>query len=173
MILLLRAKPGGNEVPVTIADYAYFEMLDRYTLIYGVYNAILLPTTYTAQLSCFHQVAKHLIVEGRFVIEAETPDLTGFVNNCRVQVLEVDEGHVELRVTRHRPSEQLIIGQTIWLTNEGVRLRPSLVRYASPSELDLMAADAGLRLETRFGGWNHEPFTDRSGLHVSVYVKPR
>jgi hypothetical protein len=32
-----------------------------------------------------------------------------------------------------------------------------------------MARLAGLELKNRWGGWNREPFTARSTLHVSVY----
>ena len=45
------------------------------------------------------------------------------------------------------------------------------LRYAWPSELDLMARIAGLRLEHRWGGWRREPFTGLSPSHVSVYLK--
>lgn len=40
--------------------------------------------------------------------------------------------------------------------------------YAWPSELDLMARIAGLRLRERWGGWRREPFTSESRSHVSV-----
>jgi hypothetical protein len=43
------------------------------------------------------------------------------------------------------------------------------IRYAWPSELDLMARLAGLRLRERHGGWQGEPFTATSARHVSVY----
>ena len=52
---------------------------------------------------------------------------------------------------------------------DGVRLYPIVTRYAWPSELDLMARIAGLRLKERWAGWNREPFTSASGTHVSVY----
>jgi hypothetical protein len=55
------------------------------------------------------------------------------------------------------------------LTSEGVRLYPIVTRYAWPSELDLMARIAGLRLHDRWAGWNREPFTAASGRHISVY----
>jgi hypothetical protein len=45
-------------------------------------------------------------------------------------------------------------------------------RYVWPSELDLMATLAGLRLQERFGGWRGEPFTGESEEHVSVWEKP-
>jgi hypothetical protein len=40
-----------------------------------------------------------------------------------------------------------------------------------PSELDLMARLAGMRLKERWAGWNAEPFTDDSESHVSVWEK--
>jgi hypothetical protein len=172
MVALLRAKPRGDRVPVTIADYAHFELPDRYSLIYGVYNAILLLTTREAQLSCFRHVATHLSPAGRFVIEAEIPDVSGFVANGLVRVAALSEEHVELRITRHLPAEQLLIAQHVWISDQGIRLRPGALRYAGPSELDLMAASAGLELEGRFAGWQHQPYSNRSGAHVSVYRKP-
>ena len=172
MVALLRAKPHGHRVPVAIADYANFELPDRYTLIYGVYNAILLLTTREAQLSCFRHVAKHLAPEGRFVIEAEIPDVSGFVANGRVHVAGLSQDHVELRITRHLPAEQLLVAQHVWISDQGIRLRPGALRYTGPSELDLMAASAGLEFEGRFAGWQQQPYGNRSGAHVSVYRKP-
>jgi hypothetical protein len=43
---------------------------------------------------------------------------------------------------------------------------------AGPSELDLMAAQAGLRLEERYADWDRRPFGSDSAGHVSVY-RPR
>jgi hypothetical protein len=51
----------------------------------------------------------------------------------------------------------------------GIRLYPVEIRYAWPSELDLMARLAGMRLRERWGGWRHEPFTAASTRHISVY----
>jgi len=53
------------------------------------------------------------------------------------------------------------------------RLYPVEVRYAWPSELDLMARLAGLRLRERWGGWSREAFGASSGAHVSVYERAR
>ena len=55
------------------------------------------------------------------------------------------------------------------LSPAGIQLFPIVARYAWPSELDLMARIAGLRLQNRWGGWQHEPFTAASTRHVSVY----
>jgi hypothetical protein len=45
------------------------------------------------------------------------------------------------------------------------------IRYCWPSELDLMARLAGLRLRERAAGWRGEPFTDASAQHVSIYER--
>ena len=45
---------------------------------------------------------------------------------------------------------------------------PVELRYIWPSELDLMAERAGLRLRERWGGWKREPF-DATGWCISVF----
>ncbi len=45
-------------------------------------------------------------------------------------------------------------------------------RYVWPSELDLMARLAGLRLRDRWAGWDRQPFTAESTNQVVVYSKP-
>ena len=60
--------------------------------------------------------------------------------------------------------------QNVLLGEDGVRLLPGSVRYAWPSELDLMARLAGLALRERWGGWRREPYTgSTTGLYVAVY----
>jgi hypothetical protein len=52
----------------------------------------------------------------------------------------------------------------------GIRMFPVEIRYIWPSELDLMAELAGLRLRERWGGWNREALAV-PGWHVSVYER--
>jgi len=75
-----------------------------------------------------------------------------------------------LDVTRHDAREQRISTQHVMIGKEGIVLLPVELRYAWPSELDLMARLAGLRLDARFAGWQGERFTSTSPSHVSVYV---
>jgi hypothetical protein len=72
----------------------------------------------------------------------------------------------------HRdPIDQRIDSEHVVLTAGGIRLYPLSIRYAWPSELDLMARLAGLRLRLRerWAGWRREPFGADSTTHVSVY----
>ena len=55
------------------------------------------------------------------------------------------------------------------LTPEGNRFRPCLIRYATPEQLDEMAAEAGLELAERWSDWRRGPFGPESQRHVSRY----
>jgi hypothetical protein len=57
------------------------------------------------------------------------------------------------------------------MSNEGgTQLYPVQVRYAWPSELDLMARLAQLHLRSRWSDWDQTEFTAMSRSHVSVYA---
>ena len=71
----------------------------------------------------------------------------------------------------HEPATQILTQSHVSMSSAGIRLDPVVQRYAWPSELDLMARIAGLRLEQRWGGWEQEPFDSSSDLHVSVYSR--
>jgi hypothetical protein len=81
----------------------------------------------------------------------------------------VELGKVVLDVGRYDPTTQLLDEVHVTLAPEGVRLFPIVTRFAWPSEIDLMARLAGLRLHSRWGGWQREPFTADSWRHVSIY----
>ncbi|MDQ3864066.1 MAG: hypothetical protein M3317_11325 [Actinomycetota bacterium] len=75
-----------------------------------------------------------------------------------------------LETSRHDPVLQRVYSQNIEMGATETRFYPVQIRYAWPSELDLMARLAGLRLRERWGGWHREPFTASSTRRVSVYV---
>src|SRR5918999_552289 len=160
MVAQLRTKPGGDRISVTIGDFADVPVHGTYRLIYVVFNTLFNLLTQEDQVRCFENVAAHLTDDGSFVIEAGVP---GFLYRLRndqyvdAEAIEVDE--VRLDVARHDPVKQLLVESHVSLSREGVRLNPIVTRYAWPSELDLMARIAGLRLKERWGGWNREPFT--------------
>jgi hypothetical protein len=88
-----------------------------------------------------------------------------------VHVQRLDLGRADVTLSRHDPVAQRITGQHVSLTDGSVRLLPVEVRYAWPSELDLMARLAGLRLRERHGDWRGGPFTAISPTHVSIYER--
>jgi SAM-dependent methyltransferase len=170
MVERLRAKPGGDRLPVTIGDFADVAVAGRYRLIFVVWNSLFNLLTQAGQVRCFENVAAHLTEDGRFVVEAYVPSfLHRLRNDQHVEAEAIELGRVRLDVLRHDAAAQRIEESHVSLTREGVHLAPVVQRYAWPSELDLMARIAGLRLLERWGGFGREPFDSGSRLHVSVY----
>ncbi|MEO8266437.1 MAG: class I SAM-dependent methyltransferase [Ilumatobacteraceae bacterium] len=170
MVARLRAKPGGDALAVTIGDFAEVPVPGLYRLVYVVFNTLFNLLTQDAQVRCFENVAAHLTDDGSFVIEAFVPTFLYRLRNDQyvdAEAIGVDE--VRLDVGRHDSVRQTLDESHVSLSERGVTVSPIVCRYAWPAELDLMARIAGLRLKDRWGGWNREPFTSKSGLHVSVY----
>jgi hypothetical protein len=97
------------------------------------------------------------------------PDLGRFHRHQHIGTVAVDVDEVQLELSRHDAAAQRVDSSHVFLAGGTIRLNPVAIRYAWPSELDLMARLAGLRLRDRWAGWNREPFTSTSGTHVSVY----
>jgi SAM-dependent methyltransferase len=170
MVARLRAKPGGDAIAVTIGDFADVPVEGTYPLVYLVYNTLFNLLTQDDQVRCFTNVAAHLADGGAFVVEAFTPSwLYRLRDDQYVDAEAIGVARVTLDVGRHDPVAQRLDESHVVLAPDGVRLFPIVCRYAWPSELDLMARIAGLRLAERWGGWSGEPFTGSSALHVSVY----
>lgn len=169
MVAKLRAKPGGDSIPVTMGDFADVGVDGTYRLIFLVFNTLFALTSQEDQIRCFTNVAKHLEPGGTFVIECFVPDLARFDRHQRVQAMRVRVDSAGLEISRHDPVSQQIDSQFVVVKPDGNELYPVHIRYAFPSEIDLMARLAGLRLRSRHAGWEDEPFTSESHAHVSVY----
>jgi hypothetical protein len=170
MVHQLRTKPGGAEIAVAIGDFGAVPVVGTYRLIFVVWNTLFNLLTQEEQVRCFENVAAHLDDGGSFVVEAYVPSFLHRLRNdqyVEAEAVHVDE--VRLDVLRHDPATQTIEESHVSLSAAGIHLNPVVQRYAWPSELDLMARIAGLRLKERWGGWSREPFHSGSSLHVSVF----
>ncbi len=169
MVAQLRTKPGGEQISVTIGDFADVPVPGKYRLIYVVFNTLFNLLTQDDQVRCFENVAAHLTDEGSFVIEAGSPAfLYTLRDDQHVDAESIEVDAVKLDVLRHDPAKQMLDESHVSISRTGVHLGPIVQRYAWPAELDLMARIAGLRLKERWDGWNREPFTGKHNV-VSVY----
>jgi SAM-dependent methyltransferase len=172
MVAKLRANAGGGEIPVVMSDFTEVAVEGSFRLVYLVFNTLFALEGQEDQVRCFRNVAAHLDAGGRFVLEAFFPDVSRFDRGQRFGTLDVDIGGIQLEASRHDRVSQRIDTQRVHITNDGIKLYPVAVRYAWPTEIDLMARLAGLELEHRWGGWSREPFGQETRSHVSVYRKP-
>ena len=169
MIARLRSKPGADRIPVTQGNFAEVPVDGKFALIYIAFNTFFALASQEEQVRCFRNVAAHLVPGGCFVIEAFVPDVTRFTGGQVNWATKVTVDEVQLDVGQHDLATQRVISQKIVITEGNVRLYPVQIRYCWPSELDLMAQLAGLRLRERWSNWKREPFTSESGQHISVY----
>ena len=175
MLERLAAKDDGAGVVAVLGDMAELDRLDAvreaapFAVVVVAYNTFFNLTSDAAQRRCLTQAASLLTTDGTLVIEAYVPADPGAVPRTSLDVRSVDLDGVVLTATEHDPAAQLVTGQHVEIGADGVRLRPWQIRYLDPSQLDERAADAGLVLEARWGGWRGEPFGDASDAHVSLY----
>ncbi|MXX19679.1 MAG: class I SAM-dependent methyltransferase [Dehalococcoidia bacterium] len=171
MVAKMREKPGGDGIPVTIGDFEQMEVEGHWSLIYVVFNTLFALPSQEAQVNCFRSVAEHLTDGGAFLVEAFVPDMTRFDRDQRVSTGIVEHDLVSIDLDRHDPTTQTVASSHIYITPEGVQMYPVDIRYAWPSELDLMAQLAGMRLRSRWSDWRRNPFTSASTGHVSIYER--
>jgi len=171
MVEKLRAKPGGEAIEVVIGDFADVAIDGPFDHVFLVFNTFFNLLSQEAQVRCFANVAQRLTEGGTFLVETFVPDQSGFADGQRVQTKRLDMTTVWLEAALHDPVRQLLEFQRIRITQDGVRMVPLPMRYAWPSEIDLMARLAGLSLRDRWGGWDRRPFDASSKMHVSVYQK--
>jgi SAM-dependent methyltransferase len=169
MVDRMREKPGGENVAVDVGDMSDFELGEQFDIVLLAYNTLFSLTTQERQVQCIGCAARHLAPGGKLVLECYAPyPMTKLpAKNVLTYGLTADE--VTLMPTQHNEVEQTLEVNIVILRQDGIRLYPSLARYAWPPELDLMAQLAGLELAERWADWSRQPFGPGCDGHVSVY----
>jgi SAM-dependent methyltransferase len=167
MVARLRAKPGGADLPVTVGDFATTSAGGRFRLVFLVWNAITNLTTQDEQVACVQNAAAHLEPGGLLLVEVDLPGLRRLPAGETVHAGEV--GPTRLHFDEYDAAAQIVVSHHLWKVGDTFRASSAPYRYVWPSELDLMARIAGLRLRDRWGGWGREPFTGASTRCVSVW----
>ena len=168
MVAQLKAKPGGAAVDVTVGDMTSARVEGRFWLAYLVFNTIGNVPSQDEQVAVFENAAAHLAPGGYFVVEKGVPILRRLPGDERFAVFNHTDEHVG--IDEYDSTTQLMWSHHYSSTDGTTYVRQSVpFRYVWPSELDLMARIAGMRLEHRWADWDRSPFTDASTKHVSVW----
>jgi SAM-dependent methyltransferase len=170
MLARLRAKPGAEEIEAVLGDMTETRVGGKFSVVYLVFNTIGNLTSQDAQVACFQNAAAHLRSGGRFVIETGVPALQSLPPGQTVLPFRAEPEGFSFDV--YDVVTQRFSSQHFDLVDGRLEAFPVEFRYVWPSELDLMARIAGMRLEHRWAGWAREPFTALSTGHVSVWLKP-
>jgi SAM-dependent methyltransferase len=169
MVAQLRAKPGGDDIGVTIGDFATATVDATFSVAYLVFNTIGNLTTQAAQVACFRNAAAHLEPGGCFVIEVGVPALQWLPPGETARVFHISE--TRWGIDEYDLAAQGLRSHHFEVVDGNVQHFSVPLRYVWPSELDLMAQLAGMTLRQRWSDWSREPFTSDSRKHVSVWEK--
>jgi SAM-dependent methyltransferase len=169
MVARLRAKPGAEQIAVTIGDFATTRVEGRFSVAYLVFNTIGNLTTQDEQVACFQNVADHLDPGGCFVIEVGVPQLRRLPPGETVRAFSLTPTH--LGFDEYDIATQGLISHHYRIEDGRLDASSLPLRYVWPAELDLMARLAGMTLRERWSGWDRQPFTGDSTMHVSVWEK--
>jgi SAM-dependent methyltransferase len=165
MVAQLRQKT--DEIPVTIGDMSTTRVEGTFSLVYVVFNSIFNLRTQERQVACFENAAAHLDMGGVFVVEIMVPELQRLPRGDRFLLFDASPDHVGFDeydlITQELTSHHYDPERGAYSTFPG--------RYIWPSELDLMARLAGMKLRERWADWDRSPFTAESTKHVSVWEK--
>lgn len=170
MLEQLRRKPGADLVNVSIGDMTSSQVCTDARLVYLVYNTIMNLRTQGQQVECFRNAASHLSIGGRFLIETMVPELRHLPPGETIRPFDVSSHHLGFEEYADLVN-QISISHHYHIDGDRVRTNSPAFRYVWPSELDLMAEIAGLKLEARWENWDRDPFTGDSRSHVSVWQK--
>lgn len=170
MVDQMRAKPGGNQIPVTLGDMSSTRVDGEFRLVYLVYNTISNLTTQDEQVNCFCNAADHLVPGGYFVVEDQIPRLRALPQDGNSLLFDTSSDH--LGFDEYDTTRQLLVSHHYWFNMDQVETFKSTHRYTWPAELDLMARIAGMSLYERWSDWNRNSFTGESKSHISIWQKP-
>lgn len=162
---------GTRPVTAIVGDMTNIDVNGQFDLIYSTTSTIFSLLTQEEQVTCFASMARVLVAGGKAVVQASAPLRRGSVlHRTNLAVRDFGDECLGLSATTHNPATQRVTFREITIANgQPASVLPVETRYAFPSELDLMARLAGLRLLDRFGGWDERVYDASSVQHVSVY----
>jgi len=170
MVARMHGKSPDGPVPTALGDMAALPFAPgRFAVVFAAFNTFFNLTDETAHRACVADVGRVLTPSGRFVVEGFAPPPDG-LSDGGVAVRDISIDAAVLTVSRHDPDRQVIEGHHVQLREGDVRMRPRMLRYLTPAQLDELMAEAGLVLESRHADWTGTTFdADHHDGHVSTY----
>ena len=135
------------------------------------FNTLFNLTSAQDQQLFFHQVAASLAPGAPLIIETFTGVGLDKSEQSSLGVSRIDADRLVLAATLVDTQAQTITGQHVDITETGIKLRPWLIRWATPHQLDEFASAAGLQLADRYSSWKQDEFDPGRDLAISVYTE--
>lgn len=173
MLDVFAAKDTRGTVTKRQVDVVSESLIGMYRFAFLLFETLTMDGDLRAQRRCMRNVAAVLEPGGRVLIETSLFQLDRWFahTDSLVQVVSVTSDCLVLRASRYEAGSGRLDCQEVILAHGSVRMIPIQLHPRSPDELDLLARDAGLRLEERWADWARTPFSPEGAGMLSVYRK--
>ena len=183
MLARLTAKPGAEAVRAVLADMAELttgpagaeiDAAGPYAVAFAAFNTFFNLVTDDAQGRCLRGLHQLVRPGGVVVIEGFVPPADG-LRDGGVSVREVTATGAVVTVSQHDSSAQVIRGHHVEITAAGNRLRPWMLHYRTPDQLDAAARAAGFEPDRRWCDWAGTSYPSdgpEPEVHISIYRRP-
>lgn len=142
-------------------------------VVFAPYNTLFNLLSLEEQTECLRHSAERLADGGVVVVDCFIPFEPKEMKMNKSVIRASDHDRVFATTTIH-PDTQIIEGMFDEERSDGFACeRYWEVCYASIDQIDEMAANAGLRLLERWGGYDRQPIDASSARHISVYGHAR
>ena len=170
-----KAETRRVETNLHSADMRDFELNQKFKLIFIAGNALQHLKTIPEVASCFASVKRHLLPDGRFIVEVFNPSvaLLNRQPNQRFFVGEyrTDEGWIVIHTTVNYDSATQI-NYIDWHYKNQYQKEEQTVSFTMrqffPQELDALFQYNGFRIEAKYGDFDESNFTGSSPKQIVV-----
>ncbi|GAA0921467.1 class I SAM-dependent methyltransferase [Virgisporangium aurantiacum] len=169
MLDLLAERDREGLVEVTVGDFTRQLPAGPFDVGLVALNTLFMVPDRDRQIETLRLLRSRLVPSGSVVVETYNPWYYHRLTEPRVDVHHLAPDRLMIDTSYADRVTQTVVIVHAELDGGTPRKVVELSRYAWPSELDLMARLAGLRLRDRFGGWNREPVTPETPRYVSVF----
>lgn len=168
MLAVARTRDLGSHTELVLGDFSRELPAGPFDAIFVGHNTFFNLPDHVAMSDCFRLVATRLAPDALLHLDVVNP--TNIPDGDSTLDMERPDGTIVRAITSHDRDVQRITGRFVEMVDgHPIRVREWSVRYATPPQLDAMAADAGLRLVSRHSDGRESPFDDQSVRHVSRY----
>ncbi|CAN7256909.1 class I SAM-dependent methyltransferase [Pararhizobium sp. LjRoot255] len=169
MLDVARQKPNGARIEWVQSSAQAFHSKQQFDLIIMTGNAFQVFLEDEDILATFAAMRKHLAPDGMIAFETRNPaidwpslwnrdadlDINGHTVHQSRQILKTGNSRISFE-TRYALADRTLVSK-------------SELRFLSRPDIEERLNASGLRAETVYGGWQHEPF-DEAVSHEMVFI---
>lgn len=168
--MLARCAARGLDAELVQADMAVLPFAEQtFGAALIAFNTLFNLATAEAQQTLFHELGRVIRPDGVVVVEALVASTLADGPDRAIDVRSATDDGLTVVATVVDAVGQTIDGQHLDIGPTGVTFRPWMLRWSTPSQIDIFASNAGFELVERYQDWSRQPFDQTSETHVSTY----